>query len=198
VKISPKLAEAVLKLSPPNTPEELESRKQAFMAQHQLSAQVAEGYKNTHWGKTVYPLHIDSSKNGETIPQWTFNLPGRFNFVLMYYPACCGAMIVHHFHQSENFTASQENFNAVLDAIFEQFHDIMWFRNRRILTVMVERDSSRIKDKNRFSEIPVIDNPEVDHPIFWKYWHSKAKVTDRLMYNENSTYILHELEVIIN
>lgn len=132
-------------------------------------------------------------------------------FSLGYYPVCCGALMLYNFSASivaKHVTQAQ--FNELMDAIFEVIYSTQKYGedntggfgptigSRRIITMMVE-PGSRGQGFDRKSNIP---NEEVNpnriwHKELYHYWLTQDKVNDRLMFNENSGNILHDMEVIM-
>ena len=127
-----------------------------------------------------------------------------FGVTLTRYPACCGAYMLHHFSYSWSFfsgTEKEELFDRILTEVLNTRQGDMYWANRRIITMMVESgrtNSLSGKMQTHEEDIPAVEYPDVKFPLFWKYWHKKAKrINDRRMYNVNSYNVLHDLEVVL-
>lgn len=158
--------------------------------------------RKADYANYIAPINVTVTDHEPGVPNYSYFVqtvtvgrPGSIvlQFNLMNYPSCCGAKLLHSF--MANVPPEQEEvYGQLLTEILKGFSEQMFFKNRRIITVMVETGR---KPKDALNIEPSII-PSIQYDFFWKYWHKNAaKITDRLMWNCNSYHILHELEVVL-
>lgn len=127
-----------------------------------------------------------------TLP-WLGNV---LRFRLNTTPACCAMSFMHSFIVMEPNPFTEEEFNKILTAAFQDFNQNGMLSSRRIILNMVECGR---KSSDPLKVMEPIDNPVIKYKPYWTYFHKNAaKVNTMLMPNSNTGNIIHHMEVLFD
>lgn len=136
-------------------------------------------------------------------------------FTFMSYPSCCALQLFHNFYvDSDLFKVDTAFFNELMDAAFVDVLNVFggtnegtskprWY-SKRIQLMMVERrqwtatENAKLREGFFTLEIEPRKNPSIEFKPIYTWAHSKFKVVETLMYNLNTSAVIHNMEVMFD
>lgn len=153
-----------------------------------------------------YPVHVTLKGNSDGSYQVVLgfqSVGGVLYFTLAPYPACCGIRMFHSFRVVETIPQDfVDDFMNAFVATFDAWNLLGAAKRFEVIMVEVGRHGNLSAVQRRAyldasRECPVTENPTIQYPQFYNYFHKHAKlVRTRLQMNTNSGNILHNMEVI--
>lgn len=177
---------------------------------HCVQVYGSDFYKDLKLAVQVFPAPYRSSLeyDGEiTSPHFNLQivngggqrLTNLCKFEMESYPYCCGMKQLNGFSYGEVTglaNVAEELIHTFISACVQTIRDMDWLTSRRLILNMIETGRRSREDPVTYDPQP-IENPSMQFPRFFTWAKKQPRFRESLMYNANSSNIIHHIEVIV-
>lgn len=131
--------------------------------------------------------------------QLSWNSNRIFSFCLGPYPACCAMQMFYDFYiDNQSKMIPVENIGKILDLFFRNISPkVGGWATRRIIAMMVSHGEMSTHINHQFDE-KIVSDGRVNYFEYYDYFKKQKKCHEKLMWNQNTGNVIHELEVLFD